>query len=72
MNVKRITCDVCGNNAFHIFKVDDNGIYSQNEHVCTKCGVHYSITEITQEYTALWNEFVATIDSLGDIKSMGV
>lgn len=53
MSVKRITCEVCGNNAFHIFKIDDNGIISQNERVCTKCGVHYSITEITQEYVAL-------------------
>lgn len=53
MNVKRITCDVCGNSSFHIFKIDDNGIISQNERVCTKCGVHYSITEITQEHIAL-------------------
>jgi CRISPR/Cas system-associated protein Cas10 (large subunit of type III CRISPR-Cas system) len=53
MNVKGITCDVCGNNAFHIFKIDDNGIISQNERVCTKCGVHYSITEIIQEHIAL-------------------
>ena len=70
MNVKGITCDVCGNNAFHIFKIYDNGIYSQNEHVCTKCGVHYSITEITQEYTPLWNEFIAKINSLGNIESI--
>lgn len=69
MNVKRIACSVCGNSSFHIFKIDDNGICSQNEHVCTKCGTHYDVVEVSQEYSALWNEFVAQLDTVDVIKS---
>ena len=70
MNVERVICEICRNGAFHIFKMTDNGLYVNSEYICTNCGAHYSTIEITQEYSALWNEFIAKMDTSDNIESV--
>ena len=72
MNVKQVACKLCGNNSFHTYQIKDNGVYLTNEHVCTQCGAHYSIEQISSEYTTFWNEFVAGIDKGDDIECVEV